>query len=316
MNYLSKYHRYQTPNDILRRDFRRFREGGLNLVSLSLYWHHVEGPERGVYHPEFLDSVRNCIARARDAGLGVLITLHTLWGEDSKWCIPAYVSDPVINSRRGLAIIHSSEMRKAFLQMYEWMVSALAGTPGIWGYAMLNEPWFYPVTEADREAFIALIQAQKATHERHTRGLPTTIRFVNHHTQYRVNHFRRDWNYDQRLLDCLDWVGLNCYPPTTYNWNEAAAFLAANVAELSSRGKKIFMTEFGSKAASDQDQAADYRQLLDAFQRTAGIRGWMPWSWLTEDWYGDRCNLWSSTRGGPRSAYDLLVANPPWKIRS
>ncbi len=313
INYLSKYHRYETPDDILQSDFARFREGGLNLVSLSLYWNHLEGPDPGVYHPEFLRNVSACIARARKAGLQVLVTMHTLWGSDSRWCTPPYAVDPVTSSPRGLAIIHDSGVRQAFLDMYEWMVSTLAGTPGIWGYAMLNEPWYYPLTTADREAFIGLIQAQKAIHKRHTGQAPTTIRFINHQTRGPINMFARDWRYDQRLLDCLDWVGLNCYPPSAYAWDRAAAFLAANVRELRSRGKRVFMTEFGSKAKDDAAQAGDYRRLLATFRQTDGIRGWMSWDWLTEDWYGNLCNVWSSARTRPRPAYDVLLANAPWE---
>ena len=312
MNYLSKYHLYQTPANILDSDFHRFRDGGLNLVSLSLYWYRLEGPGRGEYHPEFLRNVSACIARAREAGLQVLITMHTLWGADSQWCTPEYAVDPVTNQRRGLAVIHDPAVRKSFLAMYEWMVSALAGTPGIWGYALLNEPWYYPLTAADREAFIGLIEAQKAIHRRITGHSPTTIRFINQHAKSKVNMFARDWNYDQRVLDCLDWVGLNCYPPA-YGWNQAAAFLAANVQDLSSRGKRVFITEFGDKSKDDATQAEAYRQLLATFRQIDGLRGWMPWDWLAEDWYGDLCNLWSPAQERPRPAYDVFLSNPPWK---
>jgi hypothetical protein len=312
MNYLSKHHLYQTPENILQRDFQRFRDGGLNLVSFSLYWYRLEGPGRGEYHPEFLRNVGACVARAREAGLQILITMHTLWGSDSQWCTPAYAVDPVTKKPRGLAVIHDSGARQAFLEMYEWMVSTLAGTPGVWGYGLLNEPWYYPLTAADREAFIGLIQAQKAIHQRRTGHSPTTIRFINQHAQSRVNMFARDWSYDRRLLDCLDWVGLNCYPPA-YGWDQAAAFLATNVAELGSRGKRVLITEFGDKSKDDDAQAEAYRQLLATFQQTDGIRGWMPWDWLAEDWYGDLCNLWSSSLARPRAAYDVFLANPPWK---
>jgi len=313
LNYLAKYHQYQTSDAILRQDFKRFRDGGLNLVSFSLYWYRLEGPERGAYHPDFLDNVRRCIKRAAEAGLKVLVTMHTLWGTDSTWCTPAYAVDPVTKTRRGLAIIHDSGARQGFLKMYEWMVSNLAGEPGIWGYAMLNEPWYYPVTDADRETFIGVIQAQKAIHNRHSPDSPTTIRFINQHNKSRFNMFRRDWNYDRRLLDCLDWAGLNFYPPSEYSWDDAAAFLAANVAELTRREKPVFMTEFGDKSPDEAAQANMYRKTLGTFQRTDGIRGWMPWVWITENWYGDRFNLWSSAPARPRPAYDVLVANPPWK---
>jgi hypothetical protein len=242
--------------------------------------------------------------------------MHTLWGTDSRWCTPAYAVDPVTKTPRGLAIIHNSAARKGFLKMYEWMVATLAGTPGIWGYALLNEPWYYPVTNADREAFIALIQSQRAIHNRHTAPFPTTIRFINQHNKSRFNMFRRDWNYDRRLLDCLDWVGLNCYPPSTYSWDEAAQFLAANVAELKRGGKKVFITEFGAKSADDAAQAGAYRELLGTFQRIDGIRGWMSWVWITENWYGDQFDLWSSARSVPRPAYEVFLVNPPWKNAS
>jgi hypothetical protein len=313
MNYLSKYHLYQTPEDILQRDFRCFRDGGLNLVSLSLYWYRLEGPDRGVYHPQFLESVRRSIRYAKDAGLQVLVTLHTLWGADSEWCTPAYVIDPATKTRRGLAVIHSPDARQAFLDMYEWVISTLAGTDGIWGYAMLNEPWYYPVTNADRESFIALIEAQKAIHDRYPPRRPTTIRFINHHARSKLNMFRRDWDYDQRLLKCLDWVGLNFYPPSVYSWQDAAPFLATNVAEVSSRGKPVFITEFGVQV-NGADQADTYRQLIGAFEQIKGIRGWMPWQWLSEDWYGASYNLWSSVLEKPQPAYDVLVANPPWRL--
>jgi hypothetical protein len=315
LNYISKHHRYQTSDGMLLRDFQRFRKDGLNLVSFSLYWYCLEGPGQGVYHPDFLNGVRRCIARAQEAGLQVLVTMHTLWGTDSQWCTPAYAVDPVTKTPRGLAVIHSPAVRQAFLKMYEWMVSTLAGTPGIWGYAMLNEPWYFPLTDADRETFIAFIQAQKAIHNRLTPRLPTTIRFVDHRADGPVNHFRRDWNFDQRLLDCLDWVGLNCYPPTGYSWDKAAAFLAGNVAELNRKNKKVFITEFGANPADDAAQSNAYRQMLDTFQRTDGIRGWMPWVWISENWYGDHFDLWSSDRSTTRPAYDVFVANPPWKKR-
>jgi len=56
VNYLSLYHMYSsdyTTDDILRRDFSRFQQDGINVISLSLSWYRLEGNTRGDYDGEY-----------------------------------------------------------------------------------------------------------------------------------------------------------------------------------------------------------------------------------------------------------------------
>jgi len=337
VNYLSLYHLYSTTDDILRRDFSRFQKDGINVISLSLYWYRLEGNLRGSHdgiHPDgspygrrFLDDVKRVIGIAHEYGIKVLVTIHTLWGEDdSPWCTPDYVIDPVSGQNTGLAIVRSEDMKQAFIDMFNHTVRYLAGTPGILAWALLNEPWYWPHTLSppyeninQKENFIDLIQKLSKI-VKTLDGRLATVRFVNAHTWIgddgvpRIkNIFIDDWGWDQRLFDALDFISFNAYIPEDSGLQDTWRNMTKeNVVGSLQRNKRIWITEFGSNSDNDAIQS-DYCREMVEFYKTLPIDGWVAWFWRSDaappGWnenpgeMGKGFNLCASAEGLPRPAY-------------
>jgi len=342
VNYLSLYHMYSsnhTTNDILRRDFSRFQKDGINVISLSLYWYRLEGHVRGSYdgvYPDgspygkrFLDDVKRVISIAHEYDIKVLVTIHTLWGDnDSSWCTPDYVIDPVSGKNIGLAIVRSEDMKQAFIDMFNHTVSYLAGTEGIWAWAILNEPWYWPhvlpppyENVNQKESFIDLIQ-KLSNIVKTLDGRPVTVRFVNTHTWIGAdgaprmkNIFIDDWGWDQRIFNALDFISFNAYIPKYPELHDTWRNMTAeNVVGGFQRNKRVWITEFGFNSDDDAAQASYYKEMLD-FYKTLPIDGWIAWFWegdAAADYqgfgaFGKGYNLCSSTDGSPRPAYYNLL---------
>jgi hypothetical protein len=338
VNYLSLYHLYSTKyttNEILRSDFSRFKQDGINVISLSLYWYRLEGNVRGSYDgsdakmgpygDRFLDDVKRVIGVAHEYGIEVLVTFHTLWGTDSSWCTPDYVIDPVSGKNIGLAIVRSEEMKGAFVDMVNHTVRYLAGTPGIWAWALLNEPWYWP-HELDppfdginqNEGFIDLIQ-RLSTVVKESDGRPTTIRFAS--SSNGTNIFVDDWGWDQRIFDALDFISFNAYmtihPELVNAWMNITS---TNVIGCVNRGKRVWVTEFGYKSDDDTLQSSHIRQTVE-FYTTLPIDGWIAWYWRSDaapaGWQenpgqiGKGMDLCASADGTPRPAYYDIIRYTP-----
>jgi hypothetical protein len=298
-----------------------FQKNGIDVISISLYWYRIEGNTRGSYDDSFLGDVKRVITEANSRGLQVLVTIHTLWGDDSLWCTPTYVIDPVTGQNDGLAIVRSEDMKKAFLGMFNHTVRYLAGTPGIWAWAVLNEPWYWPHTlpepfkNIDQKAsFIDLIEKMSSV-VRTVDGRPVTIRFVDMHSSGSAwkNIFVDDWAWDTRLLNALDFISFNAYIPSYSGlldtWKQV---LTENVAGSAQRGKKIWITEFGFNSDDDSTQVQYFSESVKFF-KTLPIEGWIAWKWRSDKapagWnenpgeIGKGMNLCLSADGTPRPAY-------------
>ncbi|MCW4044520.1 MAG: glycoside hydrolase family 5 protein [Candidatus Bathyarchaeota archaeon] len=309
LNYLSAYHMYSNKSlsdAILERDFSRFRQDGIEVISLSLYWYRLEGHTRGSYdgvHPDkspygdtFLTNVKRVINIANQNGIKVLVTFHTLWGSDSPWCTPDYVIDPVTGNNTGIAIVRSDEMREAFVDMFTHTVSYLAGTPGIWAWAILNEPWYWPhelpapFEDVDqKENFINLFQ-ELSNVVKVLDGRPVTIRFVNTHigtasdgVPRMKNIFVDDWGWDQRIFNTLDFISFNAYSPQQPNFEEIwLNITTTNVLGSFQRNKQVWITEFGSKADDETTQAKDFDKMLSLYV-SLHISGCLAWLWSSSE---------------------------------
>jgi hypothetical protein len=298
VNYLSQWHWYLpdvTTEDILRRDFSRFRDDGITHISLPLYWYRLEGNTRGdftgsdSYGDAFLANVKRVIEIANEYDIKTMVDIHTLWGSDSTWCTPGYVLDPVSNRRIGLAVVRDATMRQAFLDMFTHTVQYLKGTPGIWAWA-LNEPWYWPHELArpfdgidQKENFIALFEKMQQI-SRTIDGRPFTVRFVTVHTNDNgslKDIFRDDWGWDERMFASVDFVSFNAYLPQDASMRDKWKGIigtAVNRARLA--GKRVWITEFGSRLP-DTEGAAAYQEMLGYFSGLP-IDGALAWLWRSD----------------------------------
>jgi hypothetical protein len=296
INYLSQWHWYLpnvTTDEVLHRDFSKFQKDGIKYISLPLYWYRLEGPTRGdftgsnAYGDAFLDNIKRVIKIANQYGIQTMVDIHTLWGSDGTWCTPAYVLDPVTNSRIELAVVRDGTLRQAFLDMFTHTVNYLKGTPGIWCWA-INEPWYWP-HELDepynnidqKENFIKLFQDMKEITQK-IDGRPFTVRFVSAHVEnnYIKDIFSDDWKWDPRIFSTLDFISFNAYLPSAKLQKKWKEIVANEVKTSVDNGKKVWITEFGCSLRDDQG-IMNYQTTLDFF-KTLPLQGISPWMWRSD----------------------------------
>ncbi len=341
LNYDSAFHWYSaqfTNDSVLRRDFSRFHQDGINLVELGLYWYRLEGDTQGDYNGTrsalgdygdiFLGHVKHVISIARDYGLKVLVDIHTVWGVDGIWATPKYVADPVTGNSDTLAIVRSPAMREAFPNMFTHTVRYLAGTPGIWAWALLNEPWYYPhqlpppFEGIDQEGNFATLIQNMSSMVRENDGRPVTVKFgsVNAFNDTAGepqvgNIFVDDWHWDRRVLGSLDFLSFDTYiPPYPQLVQKWENITAGDVLGSAQKGKPVIITEFGYTSNDNNLQEANFRTMVDLF-KSLPLDGWTAWEWRC-DWVSDNVpigegyNRCASAGGTPRPAYYEIMNHP------
>jgi len=328
VNYLSLYYMYSntyTANDTLRRDFNNFQQDGIDTISLCLPWYRLEGDTRGSYDGVYadktpygrrvLDNIKRIVQIAKEYDIKVIFTIHTLWGpDDSPWCTPDYVIDPISNKNIGLAVVRSEEMKQAFVDMFNYTVQYLVDTPGIYAFALLNEPWYWGRTASEhdfitsngktqKENFIEIIQEMSNMVDQYY-GCKKTIRFI-------CSLFQRDWNWDQRIFDALDFISFNAYPSPALG-NSYLDLIRNNVEGCIQRNKQVWITEFGYATSDDLEQQQVYRYAVSFF-KTLPIEGYIAWFWRGDSSIsnpgslGSGYNLCKNIEGEPRPAYYDLI---------
>ncbi|MFP4501052.1 MAG: cellulase family glycosylhydrolase [Candidatus Hydrogenedentota bacterium] len=148
--------------------FARIQAWGYNVVRLVIYWSAVE-PEPGVYDADFLDSLDEKVAWAKNAGLYIILDMHQdLWGQDvpgargaPEWAIgdaatvphvkgasmwsEAYFTSPRVhrafdNFWRDAPAPDGVGIQTHFVQAWQHVAARYAGEPAVAGYDLFNEP--------------------------------------------------------------------------------------------------------------------------------------------------------------------------------
>jgi hypothetical protein len=333
INFLSEYHRYDPKfltDAVIDRDFSLFKSNDIGTISISLYWYRIED-KRGIYNDTFLSNIKRVCEIADSHGLRVLVTFHTLWSfNDSAWCTPDYVIDPVTGLNEGLAIVRDEDMRKAFLDMAQYTITYLKGTRGIWAYALLNEPWYYPRSLPapydkidQRENFMTLIQAMADMV--HSSGSICTVRFVNV-KDGTINLFETDFKWDSRIFSSLNFISFNAYlPSSSANVETWKTLTTYNVEGCKSRGKLVWITEFGYLSDDDELQRQKILTSMNFFY-TLRVEGVIPWFWRCDyipkgydenpGQVGKGMNLCKDFSGTPRPALLEFVKDPIFRTKS
>ena len=307
VNYITLYHRYDTPTETLQRDFARFKADGISAIVIVMMWYRLEGA-KGVYNQQFINNVIRVSNVAAQYGIEVMIDFHTLIGSSDAWSNPSYVGV-------GMNLILNSDIASAYVAMVQWAVTQLKDVPNIWSYAVLNEPWFWPLDEWRKTAWINLTVELSGVVKQVT-GKPVTVRYV-------AALFERDWTWDARLLGVLDFISLNAYvsESTTNNvyWNnfdEYRAGLTSAAEKAATLGKLVQVTEFGYSTGDDAVQSNMYQTYTEIFKGIANLVGWLSWGWdCSYDQYNPSWTAISSysiviqSSGIARPAYVILAQN-------
>lgn len=149
-------------------DFRNLRRWGMNAVRLLLFWSAIE-PEPGRYDETYLASVDASIARARDAGLYVILDMHQdLWSAavrggngapawatlddglphftlGSVWSTAYYVSPQIHrafdNFWKNAPGPDGVGIQERFALAWRHVAERYADTPAVIGFDLMNEPF-------------------------------------------------------------------------------------------------------------------------------------------------------------------------------
>ncbi|MCW4024986.1 MAG: hypothetical protein NWF01_08130 [Candidatus Bathyarchaeota archaeon] len=345
LNYLSTYHLYSpkyTTDAILNRDFSKFQQDNISIISLSLYWYRLEGntqgsyngtlPDGSIYGDIFLDNVKHVISTANQYGIKVIATVQTLWDDDSTWCTPDYVIDPASGKNIGLAIVRSPEMKQAFIDMINHTVTYLSDAQGIWAWGILNEPWYWGRTPTEHDFVTSNGQTQKENFLTLFKDLsntvkmvderPVTIKFCNTKTYIGSdgapkikNIFTDDWGMDNRLFNAVDFVSFNVYMPDYPQLEETWQNMTiTNINESNYHGKTVSISEFGYNTNDSNIQAAHMEKSIQ-FYKTLQVTSYSAWFWEGDNnvpntfGYGRTgYNLCEDAQtGDTRSAYEILI---------
>ena len=141
VNYLSSGNAYDdTTNSILTRDFTLFKNNNITDVMIRLVWSAIERSTRGSYNTQMISNVKRALGVAGSLGLRVHISFWTHFQEYSTWSIPAYVIDPYTGRHITLAIVRSSTMRQAWLDIGTRGVKQNQPIQAITPCAIMKEP--------------------------------------------------------------------------------------------------------------------------------------------------------------------------------
>jgi len=316
VNYLSSGNAYDdTTNSILTRDFTLFKNNNVTDITIRLVWSAIEGSTRGSYDTRMIGNVKRALGVAGGLGLRVHISLWTHFQEYATWSVPDYVTDPFTGKHITLAIVRSSTMRRAWLDMVSWVVRQIQSYPAIASWQILNEPMYdSSFTAVDQKANFQTLwgDAAQLIESLDASQRPCTVRFA-------IDDSPWSGDFDLSSLKSLDYVGINVYvDPNDFGrlqwgtWN--MVYRAVN--DTHARGKEIWFTEFGAWSSNAATQERAYAYTLDvAIAR--GVDGAFAWAWQSINSIDEPYNICLNTSGSAAPAfYELASRGIPTGVPS
>jgi uncharacterized repeat protein (TIGR02543 family) len=298
LNYFSTHNHYEPyylSDEELDRDFALFRDQGLKYVTFCAIWKYLE-PELGVYNETAIDDLVRVCDFASEYGLKVCIDFHTMM-DNGSWTMPEWLFP-----RKFEVVFLNETARQAWLNFLDHCAMRLNGSGSIWSWNMMNEParrdW---ACDVSIEEFLDLWAEMRAVFKAYS-DRPVSVRFAAQVFED-PNHF----NCDPRIYDAFDYLALNWYEDHC-----SSESLAHIVSDGRQHGCNVVLSEFGSNATDDVDQASDYKRYL-AFFRCLGLNDCIAWMWRADyhlggpDLPGVGYNLAKNVEGTPRPAFRLLT---------
>jgi len=297
VNYFSTHNHYEPyylSDEELNRDFGLFRDQGLEYVTLCAIWKYLE-PELGVYNEVAIDDLERVCEFASQYGLMVIINFYTMMKNNS-WTMPEWLSP-----RKFEAVFLNETAREAWLGFLGHVAERLDGQDSIWSWHMMNEPWRREwACNVTIDEFLDLWGEMKDVFRAYS-DRPVSVRFTVQAFED-PDHF----NSDPRIYSLFDYLALNYYEIYCPGEN-----LTRVVSEAQQNGCRVVISEFGSNATDDIDQANDYKRILGLFN-SLGLVDRIAWMWRADynstnpDPPGVGYNLAKDVDGTPRKAFHIL----------
>jgi len=279
-------HYSDTTGAVLDQDFRFFRDNNIRLISINVIWAAVEPEIRGMYDSSVISNLKRVLAKAEEYGIKVLFSFHTHFQQQENpyqtpWHLPLYVADPYTGKKITLAIVRSEEMRDAFLDYVQYVVSQVKSSSAIEVWSLLNEPMYWadsglPSGFSHKQSFQQLMdRGNKLIRSLDSR--PVTVKFALPDSPW-SNDF--DLGTIMQIFDKI--IALNVYiDPVTGrdSWGMTLADLNRAISDCVAYSGELWIAEFGKTTLNDESQRIFFRDSALLFQN-AGIKTLLAWTWI------------------------------------
>ncbi|HPI77355.1 MAG TPA: cellulase family glycosylhydrolase [bacterium] len=140
---------YRDPFPYGEADLDAIEPFGYNLIRLPMSWRSLE-PEEGDFRHEKLNDYKNFIRMAHSRGYYVMPDVHQV-----QWCASGMIPDWMCKEKSGHGILvdaikretdrfwGSEELQSKFAGLWKTLAFELKGTPGLFAYDVINEPFSY-----------------------------------------------------------------------------------------------------------------------------------------------------------------------------
>jgi hypothetical protein len=299
INYLSTNWHYEPHylNETTDRDFKLFKEQGLEYVTLAAIWKYLE-PTLGTYNDLALNDMKIVCNVAADYGLKIIIDFHTMMQNDS-FTMPTWLSP-----RKFETVFTNSTVHAAWLNFLDHCVAFLCDTANIQSWHMMNEPalgeWACNVTV---DEFHGLWTEMRSIFKSHSEK-PVSIRFG-------ANLFDSHFKRDPRIYEICDYIALNWYEDHCTRER-----LVDIVTEIQAHNRTVMLSEFGYETNDSNLQTDMFAEYLSLFKSIC-VNDCIAFFWRAD--YnspnppppGSGFNLAKNVNGDPRPAFCLMDTVPP-----
>jgi endoglycosylceramidase len=140
---------YRDPFPYGEADLDAIEPFGYNLIRLPMSWRSLE-PDEGDFRFEKLEDYKYFIRMAHERGYYVMPDVHQV-----QWCASGMIPDWMCQEKSGHGILvdaikretdrfwGSEELQSKFVALWMTLASELKGTPGLFAYDVINEPFSY-----------------------------------------------------------------------------------------------------------------------------------------------------------------------------
>ncbi len=123
-------------------DWSYLASKGITFVRLPIAWENLQPTLGGSFNSTYLTALENAITTAHSYNIGVIVDLHNFgaYANSSVWGSSVYYAGNAGTAATGVSFLGNGITTGNFTNLWTTLSTALAGRPGLIGYALMNEP--------------------------------------------------------------------------------------------------------------------------------------------------------------------------------